>query len=547
MGGHGGKIQNFACSFKSGVVLVFSTIFCSQLLACTPVIVGRTYSHHESTAHSGGGDPDPVMTPPLIGPTPGYDSLRSFNPEPFGSHPQSAFTEVNQFLYGTTSSGGLGFGTLYKVNLNRSAPTVIHAFTRSEGSTSPAKPLFFENKFFGLTLDGGGYGRGIVYSVGIDGSDFQVLHSFTQEEGFYSQGDLVRVDGRLYGTAYVGGPTNLGSIYSLNLDGQDFQVLHYFGGPNDGAQPLSGMMYSDGILYGTTSGGGNFGTGTLFSFSPSSGDFEVLKHLNQSTDGGHPTSAPVIANGALYGVLSDGGQFNGGTIYSIQVDGTDFNVLHAFNSQEGTHPVSGLNYVKNKLVGATLVEGSFSFGTIFSISLEGSDFQILHTFSQDEGCNPRSSPILLGNDLYGATSYCGNSTDSGPGTLYSLRLDGSSFDVLYRFGVLDGKNPSGTLIESGGVLFGTTEAGGAYGKGTLYSMNKDGTNYQILYEFEGIHGESPKSGVILVDNTLFGTTALGGSQNQGTIFSVATDGSGLMTLHEFGSANEGSYQKVSLT
>ena len=46
-------------------------------------------------------------------------------------------------------------------------------------------------------------------------------------------------------------------------------VLHSFNEyPNDGAVPAAGVTDVGGALYGTTLGGGTYGHGTVFSFSP---------------------------------------------------------------------------------------------------------------------------------------------------------------------------------------------------------------------------------------------------------------------------------------
>jgi uncharacterized repeat protein (TIGR03803 family) len=85
-------------------------------------------------------------------------------------------------------------------------------------------------------------------------------------------------DGALYGTASSatawyssnGHPAYIsfgyGCVYSLNPNGSGYAVQYMFTGTNgDGKTPQSGLVQgSDGALYGTTSGGGDFGFGTIF-------------------------------------------------------------------------------------------------------------------------------------------------------------------------------------------------------------------------------------------------------------------------------------------
>src|SRR5437867_1322049 len=61
-------------------------------------------------------------------------------------------------------------------------------------------------------------------------------------------------------------------------------------------------------------------------------------------------------------------------------------------------------------------------------------------------------------------------------------------ELVHSFGYSDksGSHPRGTLIQgSDGVLYGTTEAGGAYGLGVVFRLNTDGTGYAVLRSFTG--------------------------------------------------------------
>lgn len=90
-----------------------------------------------------------------------------------------------------------------------------------------------------------------------------------------------------------------------------------------------------------------------------------------------------------------------------------------------------------------------------------------------------------------------------------------------------GAAPSaGLCTDSYGNLFGTTSAGGAYGKGTVFEIAKLPGGYAssptILVSFKGDDGASPKAGVIAdPEGNLFGTTSAGGASGQGTVFEIA--------------------------
>jgi uncharacterized repeat protein (TIGR03803 family) len=106
------------------------------------------------------------------------------------------------------------------------------------------------------------------------------LHSFsptsgalgTNSEGASPQAELILSDGILYGTTKYGGNGGSGTVFRLNTDGTGFATLYDFtavdivtGTNSDGAHPVTGLILSSGLLYGTASAGGAAGYGTVFS------------------------------------------------------------------------------------------------------------------------------------------------------------------------------------------------------------------------------------------------------------------------------------------
>jgi uncharacterized repeat protein (TIGR03803 family) len=145
--------------------------------------------------------------------------------------------------------------------------------------------------------------------------------------------------------------------------------------------------------------------------------------------------------------------------------------------------------------------------------------------------------IGSGGVLYGATQGGGNNAcNEGCGTVFSLTpptsLGGQWTEaVLYSFaGGNDGANPyAGPVIGHGGVLYGTTYAGGPSGVGTVYSVTPPAAagsawTEAVLHSFLGgvEEGANPvESLVIGHQGALYGTTASGGAhQNDGTVFSL---------------------------
>jgi uncharacterized repeat protein (TIGR03803 family) len=94
----------------------------------------------------------------------------------------------------------------------------------------------------------------------------QILKAFPAEAGDIPRGLIQGIDGVLYGAVRNGGCSNSGALFSITTNGLGFRLLHTFGRFNgDGRYPTVGLLQGqDGALYGTTSGGGVSGAGTVY-------------------------------------------------------------------------------------------------------------------------------------------------------------------------------------------------------------------------------------------------------------------------------------------
>jgi uncharacterized repeat protein (TIGR03803 family) len=174
--------------------------------------------------------------------------------------------------------------------------------------------------------------------------------------------------------------------------------------------------------------------------------------------------------------------------------------------------------------------------------------------------------ITAGGNLYGTTLRGGT---YGDGTVFRLKRAGSGWllNVLYNFqGGSDGASPvAGVTIGPGGVLYGTTEAGGdpscgiGGGCGTVYSLrplpqavaNAEAPwTETVLYRFQGgTDGAVPKYGSLVFDSAgnFYGTTQYGGvqgcgSSGCGTVYELSPTGNAWTesVLHRFNPNTDGS-------
>jgi uncharacterized repeat protein (TIGR03803 family) len=116
-----------------------------------------------------------------------------------------------------------------------------------------------------------------------------VLHNFGHlRRGAYPYAGVLRdAGGNLYGTTISGGPANAGLVYKVDTAGHQ-SVLYSFTGGADGSSPRADLIGDpQGILYGTTAGGGQTGNGVVFKVDIT-GHETVLYSFTGGADGYFP-------------------------------------------------------------------------------------------------------------------------------------------------------------------------------------------------------------------------------------------------------------------
>jgi uncharacterized repeat protein (TIGR03803 family) len=252
-----------------------------------------------------------------------------------GDRPHAGLTLSGPTLFGTTSQGGdgclfPGCGTIFSINTVGSGFTLLHEFGGGDGEFPGAGLTLSGSTLYGTTINGGNNNLGTVFSINTDGSGFTLLHEFAggANDGWRPESDLTISGLTLYGTTSLGGANNRGTIFSINTNGSGYTPLHEFaGGANDGDSPLAGLTLSGSTLYGTTQGGGDNGRGTIFSINTNGSGFTLLHEFAGGADDGSlglfilgtPRAGLTLSGSTLYGATDRGGDFNFGTVFSIEI------------------------------------------------------------------------------------------------------------------------------------------------------------------------------------------------------------------------------------
>jgi len=355
----------------------------------------------------------------------------------------------------------------------------------------------------------------------------------------------------------------LGLISAAQVTAQVFSIVHIFAGsPNDGENPLAGVIVSGSTLYGAADDAGAYGYGAVYAVNVNGSGYTNLYSFTDGNDGGYPDGTLVLSGGILYGTANQAGKYNNGVVFSISTNGTGFTNLYSFTGgNDGAAPNDTLLLSGNTLYGTTRSGGSTGYGVVFKVNTNGVGFTNLYNFTNGtDGAQPHGL-VISGNTLYGPTLG---------GSVFRINTDGTGFTNLHslttasysvaalgpgssapNFTNSDGVAAT-SLILSGNTLYGTTFFGGANGNGTVFAVNTDGTGFTNLHNFafsrtntSGLYTNSDgahpyERGLILSGNTLYGTAALGGTNGNGTIFEINTNGTGFTVLHTF-AAGTGSF------
>ena len=325
-----------------------------------------------------------------------FNTLHSFgNGEGIGSYSKVTIGPDGS-LYGTTQTGvsgpgcgGMGCGTVYNLRLPPTACkaalcdwsySLVYQFPDggANGALPTSAPIFDQNgNMLGATPGDLGQCCGNVYELKPSNGNWtqSVLYSFTGgSDGNYPTGDVIWDQaGNLYGVTYMGGTHGGGVVYQMVPSGSGWteNVLYSFDATSD---PDGGLVFDkSGNLYGTTTGDGGSGIGTVFMLSPAGGAWTstVLYTFSKWEE---PRSSLVMdAAGNLYGTADRGGKERGGTIFKLTPGngGWTYTLLKEFDDpcDEGCFPRGGVILdASGNLYGTTSGGGTHGQGVVYEIT-----------------------------------------------------------------------------------------------------------------------------------------------------------------------------------
>lgn len=388
-----------------------------------------------------------------------------------------------------------------------------------------------------------------------DAARYSLIYALRPRDGA-SPYALVYHKGDIFGATFDGGSPscNCGVVFKLSPAGKHFEYtrLHVFtGGSNDGADPASLIVTSNGSLYGTTAEGGGTGCnyasyagcGTVFKLTPTGSkyNYRIIYRFTGGNDGYGPALArdqKITDTGAILGAAS-GGKAGTGFLFKLVRSGNGYTnrVLWHF----GRDPGSNGEYPPI-VVGAALYGTAYgNFGSYtYAYRFESGHFTVLRKFRDSDAKKNGRDQTLTASDaegnLYGAAfggiDRCSIGTQrTGCGLVFELVAAGGKYTerVLRRFlpgG--DGWSPEVSTYDAG-VLYGTTGLGGRPcdgnndGCGVVFALSTATGKETVLYTFTGgIRGACSCSNLLksASENDLYGATTFGGYKAAGTVFQL---------------------------
>jgi len=335
-----------------------------------------------------------------------------------GQFPQGALAiGKDGNFYGVTESGAANNqGAVFKVSPAGSLSKIVDF----DGTViSPFGPVFgLDGNLYGMSTDGNVNGSfGSAFKVTLSGSG-NTLSSFASNGNSPHASLVLGSDGNLYGTTQESGTGGQGTVFRMTTGGQ-FTRLASFPGPfvmpQIGAFPDTALVEgSPGVFYGTTINGAN-NSGTIY-VATSGGSLSLLYTFTATdgngfnSDGSTPNGLVYGSDGNLYGTTSGGGTHGAGTVFKITTSGS-FTTLVSFDGVQAGKPIAGLvEGSDHNFYGTTTRGGTANVGIVFKITPSG----ILTVLAPLNADVAAPSKLVQGTDgkFYG-TGQAAGATNAG--------------------------------------------------------------------------------------------------------------------------------------
>lgn len=438
-------------------------------------------------------------------------------------------------LWGMTAQGGSDdIGVVFRADGEGNNAQAVHSFTRTNlGATSMYSQLTeYNGKFYSMTSAGGSNGFGVIFEWDPVSNIYTKKYDFEIANGINPHGSLVVLSGKLYGMTVLGGANGRGVIFEWDPVSNIYTKKYDFDGLS-GSNPYGSLLLKEGKFYGMTHSGGTNDLGVIFEWDPLSNNY-TKKHDFDGITGSNPYGDMVIKDGKFYGMTYSGGSSNNGIIFEWEPVANNYSVKITFlgsGASIGANPYGSLVLANGKFYGMTLKGGTNDFGDIFewdpitNIYTKRFDFGGGTSSSNTDGADPYGNLLFKDGKFYGMASRQGGGRWSR-GLLFEWNPVTDVYSKKYVYELspdedksYNGANPRGSLVVSGGKIYGMTSYGGSNESGVIFEWDPAGSGIytkKINLNHAG-NGEAPNS-LVFEGGNLYGMTSKGGFDGLGVIF-----------------------------
>ncbi|HET6226347.1 MAG TPA: choice-of-anchor tandem repeat GloVer-containing protein [Bacteroidia bacterium] len=383
-----------------------------------------------------------------------FTKLYDFSSGMNGRYPYSTLMQAaNGKLYGTTIQGGSSDrGSLFEFDI---ATTTFKKRSDFEGGIEGEAPrgtlmMASNGKVYGATSSGGSNGLGILFECdpAVTGGAFKKKIDFAgTSNGNRPAHAPVEVNGKLYGTTEAGGTTDKGVLYVYDPVNGLLTKKVDFNGAEKGEQPGALIKAPNNKLYGMTTRGGTNNQGVIYEYDPATETFTKKIDLKAVDYGAFPYNKLLLAsNGKMYGLTSFKDATHKGTLFEYDyMKDTIIKRIDFGGTGNGYSPMGELVEASNgKLYGLTTQGGTADKGTIFEYDPTTFNYAVKYSFNGIKGAQPYGGLALSFNDkLYGMTST-GGSNDVG--VMFEYTPADTTIKMKLNFNGTNGQNPYYTTL-----------------------------------------------------------------------------------------------------
>jgi len=385
----------------------------------------------------------------------------------------------------------------------------------SQNDGSHTLMLANNGKLMGMTESG------VIYSVDTDGTSIDIEFETDKTSNII----LTEINNNFYALVNhddndKNNTTSKGAIIKFDNSNNTFENIFSFGHTNARAIPSTYATLIEGPnkhLYGLSNYGitSFFAVGAIFDYDPISGYFQNIHVFYSDKDGSNPEGGMLLAdNNRLYGYTS-------AEMFEYDLSNNNYEQVADFgnhNTSKSNTPIQASNGKLYGMINGATYDDDYK-PALFEYNIETKNYEIKFDF----GTLPLNIVSVIGSlieyngNLYGLVSN-GNS-----GYLFEYNLSTSEIEIKVNFykstKVETGQYPVALILANNEMLYGVTNAGGAYNNGILFKYDPTTEIFTKKMDFDLPEGKSPLGSLMQASNgKLYGRARYGGSDSKSILY-----------------------------